>query len=144
MITSSQVRSLPIRKDDEVSVVRGTYKLRDGKVTQCYRKKYVIHIERITREKANGATVPVGIHPSKVRPHRAAASASALENCCLVPHPLAARAALDCTEDPCCEWPSSSSRHIAPCHHRTAWHGWAPGVNKRARAARGGVGGCRW
>ena len=62
-----QVRSLPIRKDDEVAVVRGTYKLRDGKVILCYRKKYVIHIERITRDKANGATVPVGIHPSKVR-----------------------------------------------------------------------------
>lgn len=31
-----------------------------------YRKKWVIHIERIQREKANGATVSVGIHPSKV------------------------------------------------------------------------------
>merc|ERR1712086_844532 len=27
-----------------------------GKVVQCYRKKWVIHIERITREKASGAT----------------------------------------------------------------------------------------
>merc|ERR1719409_685980 len=60
------VRSIPIRKDDEVTVVRGLYKNREGKVTSCYRKKYVIHVERITREKANGATVPVGIHPSKV------------------------------------------------------------------------------
>ena len=49
-----QVRSLPIRKDDEVQVVRGTYKNRDGKVTQVYRKKFVIHVERITREKNNG------------------------------------------------------------------------------------------
>ena len=32
---------------------------------QCYRKKWVIHIERITREKASGATVQVGMHPSK-------------------------------------------------------------------------------
>lgn len=31
-----------------------------------YRKKWVVHIERIQREKANGATVSVGIHPSKV------------------------------------------------------------------------------
>ena len=59
------VRSIPVRKDDEVSVVRGTYKGREGKVIQCYRKKWVIHIERITREKASGATVQVGIHPSK-------------------------------------------------------------------------------
>lgn len=37
-----------------------------GKVVQVYRKKFVIYIERIQREKANGATVYVGIHPSKV------------------------------------------------------------------------------
>ena len=52
-----QVRSMPVRKDDEVTVVRGTFKGREGKVVQVWRKKYVIHIERITREKANGATV---------------------------------------------------------------------------------------
>ena len=47
---------MPIRKDDEVQIVRGTFKGRDGKVTQVYRKKYIIHIERITREKNNGAS----------------------------------------------------------------------------------------
>merc|ERR1712167_464990 len=61
----NHVRSMPVRKDDEVSVVRGTYKGREGKVMQCYRKKWIIHVERITREKASGATVQVGIHPSK-------------------------------------------------------------------------------
>eukprot|EP01018_Ginkgo_biloba_P011542 Gb_05675 [translate_table: standard] len=60
------VRSVPIRKDDEVQVVRGTYKGREGKVVQVYRRKWVIHIERITREKVNGSTVNVGVNPSKV------------------------------------------------------------------------------
>ncbi|CAN7988436.1 unnamed protein product [Ixodes hexagonus] len=61
------VRSMPIRKDDEVQVVRGHHKSQQvGKVVQVYRKKFLIHIERIQREKANGASVPVGIHPSKV------------------------------------------------------------------------------
>merc|ERR1711973_100095 len=61
------VRSMPIRKDDEVQIVRGHFKGQQvGKVVQVYRKKYVVHIERIQREKANGATVHVGIHPSKV------------------------------------------------------------------------------
>ena len=60
------VRSMPVRKDDEVHVVRGTYKGREGKVVQVYRKKWVIHIERITREKVNGSTVNVGVNPSKV------------------------------------------------------------------------------
>ncbi|CAN6483657.1 unnamed protein product [Victoria cruziana] len=61
-----QVRSVPVRKDDEVQVVRGTFKGREGKIVQVYRRKWVIHIERITREKVNGNTVNVGIHPSKV------------------------------------------------------------------------------
>ncbi|ORE16123.1 ribosomal protein L24 [Rhizopus microsporus] len=60
------VRSIPVRKDDEVMVVRGTYKGREGKVVQVYRKKWVIHIDRVTREKVNGATVPIGIDTSKV------------------------------------------------------------------------------
>merc|ERR1739844_679405 len=61
------VKSIPIRKDDEVQVVRGHYKGQQvGKVVQCYRKKFCVYIERIQREKANGASVYVGIHPSKV------------------------------------------------------------------------------
>merc|ERR1712227_106367 len=60
------VKSMPIRKDDEVIVVRGSHCGREGKVIQVYRKKYVIHIERVTREKSNGSTVNVGIHPSNV------------------------------------------------------------------------------
>ncbi|KAK9418604.1 putative 60S ribosomal protein L26 [Seiridium unicorne] len=60
------VRSIPIRKDDEVTIVRGSNKGREGKVTSVYRLKYVIHIERVTRDKASGQSVPLGIHPSKV------------------------------------------------------------------------------
>ena len=61
-----QVRAIPIRKDDEVTVTRGSNKGRDGKVTSVYRLKYVIHIERIAKEKSNGTSVPMGIAPSKV------------------------------------------------------------------------------
>merc|ERR1711977_694933 len=60
------VRSIPIRKDDEVTIVRGSNKGREGKVTAVYRLKYVIHIERVTRDKASGQSVPLGIHPSNV------------------------------------------------------------------------------
>ncbi len=49
-----QVRSVPVRKDDEVTVVSGVYKKREGKVISCFRKKFVIHIERVTRENAQG------------------------------------------------------------------------------------------
>merc|ERR1712160_43520 len=48
------VKAMPIRKDDEVIVVRGSHRGREGKVIQVY------------REKSNGSTVNVGIHPSNV------------------------------------------------------------------------------
>jgi large subunit ribosomal protein L26e len=60
------VRSLPIRVNDEVKIVRGIYKGREGKITQVYRRKFVVHVERITRQKVNGQAVPIGIHPSNV------------------------------------------------------------------------------
>ncbi|KAF6147069.1 hypothetical protein GIB67_036788 [Kingdonia uniflora] len=60
------IRSIPDRKDDKVQVVRGTFKGREGKVVQVYRRKWVIHIERINREKVNGFTINVGVDPSKV------------------------------------------------------------------------------
>nr|CAD1839355.1 unnamed protein product [Ananas comosus var. bracteatus] len=44
----------------------GTFKGREGKVVQVYRRKWIIHVERITREKVNGSTVNVGVAPSKV------------------------------------------------------------------------------
>jgi hypothetical protein len=46
--------------------VRGFFKGREGKVLTVYRRKFCIHVERVTRDKANGGTVPVGIHPSNV------------------------------------------------------------------------------
>ena len=65
-LLSSQVRAIPIRKDDEVTVTRGSNKGREGKVTSVYRLKYVIHVERVAKEKSNGTSAPMGIAPSKV------------------------------------------------------------------------------
>ena len=61
-----QVRSIPVRKGDEVQIVRGQNKDKEGKVTSVYRLKYVIHVERVVREKVSGQSVPLGIHPSNV------------------------------------------------------------------------------
>ena len=58
------VRSLPIRRDDEVKVRRGQSKGREGKVTQVYRLKFVINVDKLNREKANGTSVPLGIDAS--------------------------------------------------------------------------------
>lgn len=64
-MSALKVRSIPIRKDDEVIITRGTNKGKEGKVTSVYRLKYVIHIERVSKEKSNGQNVPIGVHPSK-------------------------------------------------------------------------------
>ncbi|KAJ4354406.1 60S ribosomal protein L26A [Didymosphaeria variabile] len=60
------VRSIPIRKDDEIMIVRGTNKGREGKVTSVYRLKYALHINGVVREKSNGQSVPIPIAASKV------------------------------------------------------------------------------
>ena len=60
------VRSIPVRKDDEVVVLRGTNKGHKGKVIQVFRKKWAIHIDKLTKNKANGAPYQLPIHPSKV------------------------------------------------------------------------------
>ena len=62
------VRALPVHKGDEVKVVRGFTKLkgREGKVTTVYRKKFVLHVDRVNRDKKNGQVAPIPIHPSNV------------------------------------------------------------------------------
>lgn len=45
---------------------RGFYKGREGKVTSVYRKRWVVYIERLQKEKVNGQSVNVGIPASKI------------------------------------------------------------------------------
>ncbi len=60
-------RSLPLRKGDEVEVMRGEFKGKKGKISKIDTKKYKIYIEGITRKKSTGELVQVPIHPSNVR-----------------------------------------------------------------------------
>ena len=52
--TKYEVRSIPVRKGDVVKVMRGSFKTREGKVQTVYRKKWCIHVEKVTKEKTNG------------------------------------------------------------------------------------------
>jgi large subunit ribosomal protein L26e len=47
-------------------VVRGAHKGREGKVSQVHRAAYAIAIDKVTKEKSNGQTVNIPIHPSNV------------------------------------------------------------------------------
>jgi len=64
--TSRGVKTLPVRSGDTVRVMRGDHKGFEGKITGIDRKKYRIRIEGLTREKVDGTTVFIPIHPSKV------------------------------------------------------------------------------
>jgi len=61
-----KVRSMPVRVGDVVRIMRGDYKGVEGKVIRVDTKKYRIFVEGATREKVDGTTVNVPIHPSKV------------------------------------------------------------------------------
>ncbi len=58
--------SVPVRVGDTVHVMRGDRKGFEGKITKVDRKKYRIFVEGITREKVDGTTMQIPIHPSKV------------------------------------------------------------------------------
>ena len=46
--------------------MRGNHKGHKGKIIQVFRKKWVIHIDKLTKNKANGAPYQIPVHPSKV------------------------------------------------------------------------------
>ncbi len=59
-------RSLPVRKGDEVKVMRGKFKGTVGKVSKVDVKKLKVYIENVKRKKVSGEEVYVPIHPSNL------------------------------------------------------------------------------
>lgn len=60
------VKTLPVRSGDTVRIMRGDHKGFEGKIVEIDREKYRIYVEGLTREKVDGTTIFVPIHPSKV------------------------------------------------------------------------------
>ena len=58
--------SITVRVGDTVRVMRGDTKGFEGKVTRVDRRKMRIYIEGLTKEKSDGSTIHIPIHPSKV------------------------------------------------------------------------------
>ena len=63
---SHNTRSVPVRSGDTVRILRGDYKGYEGKILRVDRGRYRIYIDGINREKADGSSILVPIHPSKV------------------------------------------------------------------------------
>jgi large subunit ribosomal protein L24 len=64
--TSHLTKSLPVRSGDTVRVMRGDHKGFEGKITRVDLGKYRIYVEGLTREKVDGTTIFLSVHPSKV------------------------------------------------------------------------------
>ena len=66
LTASHEVKSLPVRSGDTVRVMRGDHRGVEGKVTRVDLGKYRLYLEGLTREKVDGTTVFLAVHPSKV------------------------------------------------------------------------------
>ena len=63
---SHMVKSFPVRTGDTVRIMRGDHKGFEGKISRVDLKSYRIYVEGLTREKVDGTTIFVPVHPSKV------------------------------------------------------------------------------
>lgn len=57
---------MQIVKGDTVEVMRGSFKGIEGKVTTVTKRNHRLQIEGVSREKADGTTIFIPIHSSKV------------------------------------------------------------------------------
>lgn len=60
-------RSLPLRKGDEVLVMRGSFKNKKAKVSSINPKQTLVILEGIQRTKRDGTKVNVYFHPSSLQ-----------------------------------------------------------------------------
>lgn len=60
------IRSLPVKVDDTVEVMRGDFREHEGKVVKVDRKNYRLMIDGVSVQKPDGNKVFHPIHPSNV------------------------------------------------------------------------------
>jgi large subunit ribosomal protein L24 len=60
-------RSLPVRKGDEVEVMRGEFKKKRGKISRVDSKDYKVYIEGMTIKRTDGTERQVAFHPSNLK-----------------------------------------------------------------------------
>jgi large subunit ribosomal protein L24 len=60
-------RGFPVRKGDSVTVMRGKFKKRSGKIARINTDKYRVYIEGIMIKRTDGTERQAGTHPSNLR-----------------------------------------------------------------------------
>lgn len=66
LLAQRGIKALPARKGDTVRVMRGDHKGFEGKISRIDLKHFRVFLEGLTREKVDGSTVFVALHPSKI------------------------------------------------------------------------------
>lgn len=61
-----RTRSIPLRKGDNVKILRGTKKGNSGKITAVDYKKGVVFVDKLVRKKASGEEIPLPVHASNL------------------------------------------------------------------------------
>lgn len=59
-------RSLPVRKGDDVRIMRGKFAGTAGKIADVNLKKMYVTVENVKRKKVSGSEIPVKFHPSNI------------------------------------------------------------------------------
>jgi len=62
-----KIRSFPLRKGDEVEIMRGKNKKQKGKISRIDTKNYQVFIEGIKRKRTAGTETQIPFHPSNLR-----------------------------------------------------------------------------
>ncbi|NLE04852.1 MAG: 50S ribosomal protein L24 [Crenarchaeota archaeon] len=66
LLAQKGVKTLPVRKGDTIRVTRGDRKGFEGKVSRVDLKNYRVYVDGLSREKVDGTTIFIGLHPSKI------------------------------------------------------------------------------
>ncbi len=65
--TKHKIKSLPVRKDDEVKIMRGKFRGKTGKIKNVQMKKTRVNIEKMQTQKKDGTKIDVWFHPSNLQ-----------------------------------------------------------------------------
>ena len=60
-------RSVPVRKGDDIVVMRGKFKKRSGKIARVNTKKYRVYIEGVMVRRTDGTERQAPLHPSNLK-----------------------------------------------------------------------------
>jgi large subunit ribosomal protein L24 len=65
--TKYKRRSFPLRKGDEVEVMKGEHRKKHGKISKVNLKKYKVYVEGVTIKRTDGTERQIALHPSNLK-----------------------------------------------------------------------------